>query len=167
MRFTGKSALVTGASRPNNAGVFGIASMVDSDESFWDSMINVNVKGTYFCSRAALPALRTARGAIVNVVSEAGLNGASGMTVYRASKGAIVNLTRAMARVRADCASQLRLSRHHRHGHENHQPLFDRREIEDRGCCPKAHDTVDQRARREILPSSRFFLGGVFSSKPS
>lgn len=81
----------------NNAGVFGIAPMAESDESLWDSMLNVNVKGTYFVSRAALPALRKAGGVIVNVASEAGLIGASGMTVYCASKGAVVNLTRAMA----------------------------------------------------------------------
>jgi NAD(P)-dependent dehydrogenase (short-subunit alcohol dehydrogenase family) len=81
----------------NNAGVFGIAPMADSDESLWDSMLNVNVKGTYFVSRAALPALKETRGAIVNVASEAGLIGAPGMTVYCASKGAVVNLTRAMS----------------------------------------------------------------------
>jgi NAD(P)-dependent dehydrogenase (short-subunit alcohol dehydrogenase family) len=77
--------------------VFGIAPMAESDESLWDTMMNVNVKGTYFVSRAALPALKKARGSIVNVASEAGLIGAPGMTVYCASKGAIVNLTRAMA----------------------------------------------------------------------
>src|SRR5262249_46253502 len=81
----------------NNAGVFAIAAMAESDEQLWDSMMSVNVKGTYFCSRAALPALRKARGVIVNVASEAGLIGAPGMTVYCASKGAVVNLTRAMA----------------------------------------------------------------------
>jgi NAD(P)-dependent dehydrogenase (short-subunit alcohol dehydrogenase family) len=34
--------------------------MAESDESLWDSMMNINVKGTYFVSRAALPALRKA-----------------------------------------------------------------------------------------------------------
>lgn len=81
----------------NNAGLFAIALMAESDESLWDSMMNVYVKGTYFCSRAALPALRAARGVIINVASEAGLIGAPGMTAYCATKGAVVNLTRAMA----------------------------------------------------------------------
>ena len=81
----------------NNAGVFAIAAIADSDEALWDAMMAVNVKGTYFCSRAALPALKAARGTIVNVASEAGLIGAPGMTAYCASKGAVVNLTRAMA----------------------------------------------------------------------
>ena len=92
----------------NNAGVLKIAQMADSDEPVWDSIIDINVKGTYFCSRAALPALKEARGAIVNVASEAGLNGYPGLTVYCASKGAIVNLTRAMSQelaptVRVNC----------------------------------------------------------------
>jgi NAD(P)-dependent dehydrogenase (short-subunit alcohol dehydrogenase family) len=81
----------------NNAGVFQIAKIADSNEPLWDSIMNINVKGTYFCSRAAQPALGAAGGVIVNVASEAGLNGAPGMTVYCASKGAVVNLTRAMA----------------------------------------------------------------------
>ena len=62
--------------------MFGIAPIADSDEALWDSMLNVNVKGTYFVSRAALPALKKAGGVIVNVASEAGLIGAPGMTVY-------------------------------------------------------------------------------------
>lgn len=81
----------------NNAGVFSEESMEDSDEAFWDSTMDTNVKGTYFCSRAALPTLRESRGNIVNLASVAGLEGYSNTTVYCASKGAIVNLTRAMA----------------------------------------------------------------------
>jgi NAD(P)-dependent dehydrogenase (short-subunit alcohol dehydrogenase family) len=72
--------------------------MAESDEAFWDSIIDINVKGTYFCSRAALPALENGGGgSIVNLASIAGLEGYAGVTAYCASKGAIVNLTRAMA----------------------------------------------------------------------
>jgi len=81
----------------NSAGVFERRPLAESDEAFWDSMIDINVKGTYFCSRAALPALEESGGAIVNLASIAGLEGYAGVTVYCASKGAIVNLTRAMA----------------------------------------------------------------------
>jgi len=81
----------------NSAGVFSQESMEDSDEAFWNSTMDTNVKGTYFCSRAALPALRESQGNIVNLASVAGLEGYSNITVYCASKGAIVNLTRAMA----------------------------------------------------------------------
>ena len=81
----------------NSAGVFTKTSMAETDEDLWDSLIDINVKGTYFCSRAALCTLDKSGGSIVNVASEAGLNGYAGITAYCASKGAIVNLTRSMA----------------------------------------------------------------------
>ncbi len=81
----------------NSAGVFKQAPIAESDEALWDSINDINVKGTYFCSRAARPALEAAQGAIINLASTAGLEGYAGITVYCASKGAIVNLTRAMA----------------------------------------------------------------------
>lgn len=81
----------------NSAGVFTKTSMAETDEDLWDSLIDINVKGTYFCSRAALSALNKSGGSIVNVASEAGLTGYAGLTAYCTSKGAIVNLTRSMA----------------------------------------------------------------------
>jgi len=81
----------------NSAGVFTKTSIAETNENLWDSLIDINVKGTYFCSRAALDALDESGGSIVNVASEAGLNGYAGITAYCASKGAIVNLTRSMA----------------------------------------------------------------------
>lgn len=92
----------------NNAGIYAHADMADTAENVWDAMFNANVKATFFCSKAALPALRAAQGTIVNVASEAGLRGYAGITAYCASKGAVVNLTRSMARelapiVRVNC----------------------------------------------------------------
>lgn len=81
----------------NSAGVFKRAPVGESDEALWDWIIDINVKGTYFCSRAALYALYNSGGSIVNVASAAGLNGYAGITAYCASKGAVVNLTRSMA----------------------------------------------------------------------
>jgi NAD(P)-dependent dehydrogenase (short-subunit alcohol dehydrogenase family) len=81
----------------NSAGVGTDLPMEDSDEALWDETLNVNLKGTFFCCRAALGALRAARGNIVNVASDAGLMGVPNSTVYCASKGGVVNLTRAMA----------------------------------------------------------------------
>ncbi len=57
----------------NSAGIFTRTSMAETDEELWDSLIDINVKGTYFCSRAALYALDKSGGSIVNVASEAGL----------------------------------------------------------------------------------------------
>jgi len=81
----------------NSAGVADDASIENSDEEMWDKTLDVNLKGTFFCCRAALTALRTTRGNIVNVASDAGLIGESNLSVYCASKGGVVNLTRAMA----------------------------------------------------------------------
>jgi NAD(P)-dependent dehydrogenase (short-subunit alcohol dehydrogenase family) len=81
----------------NNAGVGRDSSIEESDEALWDLTLDINLKGTFFCSRAALGALRKSGGTIVNVASEAGLNGYGTLTVYGASKGGVVNLTRAMA----------------------------------------------------------------------
>ena len=81
----------------NNAGVAEDLPMEKCDEAMWDRTMDVNLKGTFFCSRAALPALRSGGGAIVNVASVSGLQGEAESTVYCASKGGVVNLTRAMA----------------------------------------------------------------------
>lgn len=81
----------------NNAGIFERGTVEDTDEAMWDAVMNANVKSVQFCTRAALPSLRSAKGAIVNIASESGLNGYPETTAYCASKGAVVNLTRSMA----------------------------------------------------------------------
>lgn len=92
----------------NSAGVAYHASIEESVEQIWDRTLDVNLKGTFFCSRAALSVLRAREGNIVNLASDAGLVGEKGLAVYCASKGGVVNLTRAMAldlapRVRVNC----------------------------------------------------------------
>lgn len=92
----------------NNAGVYFQGSMADTDEATWDYVLDANLKGLFFCSRAALPALKSSHGNIVHVASEAGLTGYADSTAYCASKGAVVNLTRSMARelapdIRVNC----------------------------------------------------------------
>jgi NAD(P)-dependent dehydrogenase (short-subunit alcohol dehydrogenase family) len=92
----------------NNAGLYHVARMEDSDEAIWDRMNDVNVKAVFFTSRALLSALRQSKGAIVNLGSTAGLSGSALTTVYCATKGAVVNLTRAMAQefapdIRVNC----------------------------------------------------------------
>jgi NAD(P)-dependent dehydrogenase (short-subunit alcohol dehydrogenase family) len=81
----------------NSAGIGAGRPIEDCDEAMWDAHIDVNLKGTFFCCRAALPALRRSGGNIVNIASDAGLIGVPGITVYCASKGGVVNMTRAMA----------------------------------------------------------------------
>ena len=99
----------------NNAGIYTLASVEDSTETIWDTTMTVNVKSTFFCTRAALPALRAGgAGVVVNNASNAGLQGFSGCVIYSASKGAVVNMTRALAmelapeiRVNCVCLSTL------------------------------------------------------------
>ncbi|HBD99061.1 MAG TPA: bacilysin biosynthesis oxidoreductase BacC, partial [Gemmatimonadetes bacterium] len=78
----------------NSAGIGSGRPIEDSDEAMWDAHVDVNLKGTFFCCRAALPALRESKGNIVNIASDAGLIGVPGITVYCASKGGVVNMTR-------------------------------------------------------------------------
>lgn len=81
----------------NNAGIFIRQTVAESDEGAWDAVMAANIKSVQFCTKFALPALRAAKGNVINVASESGLNGYPGTTAYCASKGAVVNLTRAMA----------------------------------------------------------------------
>ena len=81
----------------NNAGVFTEGPIEKVSEDTYDWLMGTNVKGVFFCSQAAIPALRAARGSIVNVSSESGLVGNLNMALYCASKGAVTNLTRSMA----------------------------------------------------------------------
>jgi 3-oxoacyl-[acyl-carrier protein] reductase len=64
----------------------------------WDEILGVNLKGTFFCCRAAIPALAERRGAIVNVTSVAGLQGHGSSIAYAASKAAVNCLTKSLAR---------------------------------------------------------------------
>ena len=82
----------------NNAGVIYRNRTVDRlTEAEWDETFEVNVKGAFLMTRAALPALRASRGTIVNVASYVGLVGFAGAAAYAASKAALVNLTRSLA----------------------------------------------------------------------
>ena len=80
----------------NSAGYFTEVAVEDVDQAHWDETIDTNIAGTFFCSQAALPALKATRGAIVNLASDAGLIGYPLGAVYSASKAAVINLSRAM-----------------------------------------------------------------------
>jgi NAD(P)-dependent dehydrogenase (short-subunit alcohol dehydrogenase family) len=81
-----------------SAGVAARGTVADTACAAWDEVFAVNVRGVYLTARAAVPHLRRAGGgAIVNVASQLGLVAAANAAAYCASKGAVVQLTRAMA----------------------------------------------------------------------
>lgn len=82
----------------NNAGIVRRASVVESSVEDWDRVIAVNLRSVFLMSRAALPVMIAGGGgAIINTGSGWGLKGGRQAAAYCASKGAVVNLTRAMA----------------------------------------------------------------------
>ena len=64
----------------------------------WDDILDVNLKGTFFGCRAAMPHLKARRGNIVNIASVAGVAGSGSSIAYAASKGAVITLTKSLAR---------------------------------------------------------------------
>ena len=90
-----------------SAGVYAIDDFSDYDEAAYDRLMDINVKGAFFCMQTALPALRESKGNIVVLGSTGGLVGEPRITLYCASKGAIVNLVRAMA---AELAPEVRVN---------------------------------------------------------
>ncbi|HMB03119.1 MAG TPA: SDR family oxidoreductase [Isosphaeraceae bacterium] len=64
----------------------------------WDDILNVNLKGTFFACRAAMPHLKARRGNIVNIASIAGVAGWGSSIAYAASKGAVITLTKSLAK---------------------------------------------------------------------
>lgn len=107
----------------NCAGVYMEKAIDDVTEDEYEEVMNVNVKGTYFVCKFAAPELKKAgQGAIVNVSSDAGLQGNWLCTAYCAAKGAINTFTKALAlelapygvRVNAVCPGDV------------HTPMLDR-----------------------------------------
>ena len=81
----------------NAAGVWTEGPSVETTEAEWDRVVDLNLKGLYFVSTAAIPHLTVTRGCIVNMSSDAGIQGNAGAAVYCASKGGVSNVTRALA----------------------------------------------------------------------
>jgi 3-oxoacyl-[acyl-carrier protein] reductase len=67
-------------------------------DEVWDEILGVNVKGTFYCCRAAMPLLREHQGNVVNVTSVAGLQGNGSSIPYAASKAAVNCLTKSLAK---------------------------------------------------------------------
>jgi NAD(P)-dependent dehydrogenase (short-subunit alcohol dehydrogenase family) len=84
----------------NNAGTTHFIPHPDLDaltDEVWNEILGVNLKGTFFCCRAAAPELKKTGGAIVNVASIAAHRASGSSIAYAVSKAGVVQLTRALA----------------------------------------------------------------------
>ena len=95
-----------------NAGIVHVGLMSQMEESAWDRIFDVNVKGIFHCVNAAMPAfLRTHKGCVITVSSMWGQVGASCEAAYSATKGAVIALTKALAQelgpsgIRVNCVA--------------------------------------------------------------
>lgn len=82
----------------NNAGVTDFTPFVEVTEALFDRVFNINVKGVFLCTQAVLPdMLERGWGRIINISSSSAQTGASRMTTYSASKGAVIVFTKSLA----------------------------------------------------------------------
>jgi 3-oxoacyl-[acyl-carrier protein] reductase len=83
----------------NNAGITRDMLILRMEETDWDAVIDVNLKGVFNCSKAAIRTMMKQRyGRIVNISSVSGQAGQAGQTNYSASKAGVIGFTKALAR---------------------------------------------------------------------
>lgn len=82
----------------NNAGIEFAKTILDTTVEEWDRLMSVNMRGVFLCSKHAVPAMAArGGGVIVNLASELGVVGDAGVAAYCASKGGVIQLTKATA----------------------------------------------------------------------
>jgi len=82
----------------NNAGIAESATLVNTSDELWHRLLAINLSGTFYCTRAALPAMLKNRwGRVINIASIAGRTGAPYIASYSASKHGVLGLTRSVA----------------------------------------------------------------------
>jgi NAD(P)-dependent dehydrogenase (short-subunit alcohol dehydrogenase family) len=82
----------------NNAGVAESATVVNTTDELWHRHLAINLSGTFYCTRAALPAmLKKGWGRVINIASIAGKTGAPYIAAYSASKHGVLGLTKSIA----------------------------------------------------------------------
>jgi 3-oxoacyl-[acyl-carrier protein] reductase len=81
----------------NNAGMAQFGTLLDMDPDVWENIIKTNVLGTYYVTRAVLPAmLKQSSGNIINISSSAGERGNATASAYSASKFAVIGMTESL-----------------------------------------------------------------------
>lgn len=83
----------------NNAGITRDNLLLRINESDWNDVLNVNLKGAYNCCKAAIrPMMKQRYGRIINITSVVGLSGNAGQTNYAASKAGLIGFTKSLAK---------------------------------------------------------------------
>jgi NAD(P)-dependent dehydrogenase (short-subunit alcohol dehydrogenase family) len=82
----------------NNAGIAESATVVNTTDELWHRHLSINLSGTFYCTRAALPAMvKKGWGRVINIASIAGKTGAPYIAAYSASKHGVLGLTKSIA----------------------------------------------------------------------
>lgn len=82
----------------NNAGIAESAPLAKTDDDLWQRHLEINLSGTFYCTRAAVPAMiERGWGRVINIASIAGKTGAPYIAAYSASKHGVLGLTRSIA----------------------------------------------------------------------
>ena len=127
----------------NNAGWDDLKPFLDTDEAFWDRIIDINFKGPLRFTRALLPGMVERRwGRIINIGSDAGRVGSSLESVYSGAKGGLIAFTKTIAR------------EHARHG------------ITANVVCPGPTDTPFMRETMDAQADADAVLGAMVKSVP-
>ena len=83
----------------NNAGIIQDSLLMRMSEEVWDNVINTNLKGAYYCTKAVLSSMVRQRwGRIINIVSVVGIEGNPGQSNYAASKAGLIAFSRSIAK---------------------------------------------------------------------
>ncbi len=92
----------------NNAGINVLTQVVDMTDEQWDLVLDVCLRGTFYCCRAVLPTMIEQKsGSIVSLASTAGLSGSSGSAHYGAAKAGIIGFTKSAAQEVAEYGVRL------------------------------------------------------------
>lgn len=91
----------------NSAGIWSSTPLGSVTEQRWDELISTNLRGAFFLSQRAAPALREARGAIVNIADVGAIRPWRNYTPYLVSKGGLITMTEALAK---DLAPDVRVN---------------------------------------------------------
>jgi 3-oxoacyl-[acyl-carrier protein] reductase len=89
--------LINNAGTPGRSTPVPISDLDQITEELWANLLNVNLMGVFRCAKAAAPALKASKGAIVNTASIAGFGAIASTPAYSASKAGVINLTKNLA----------------------------------------------------------------------